>query len=301
MARRSIASAAALALGAATLLTIGSTQAHAASEQQIRQADFLAAYSDTRSAGHWDFMSEGLHVWTDDATGQAKAAEYFALSGDLGDMVGSTYTWYGTDNQPGQQIVFWANGAPAGPPSILVGEKVYGDDWWLTPGSEATALGACPETSGGFGSACHGTLAQWAAALPNAQVAAGGFSLGSGLKGDGVLVSQTYGTTTYVFTDAPVVVPPTTKNVTGKVTTSVKKKKNKVKIKLISDAQPANSVLGKKLSWTVIVDGKTEYKATQGFGSKDKIVRKFKNNTGAHKIKVQKNGSTVAKVKIKTG
>lgn len=301
MARRLLATTTALALGATALLTIGSTQAQAAGEVQIRQADFLSQFSDTRSEGHWAFLAEGLHVWTDSNTSQSKAAEYFALSGDLGDMVGSTYTWYGTVNQPGQQIVFWANGAPTGPPSILVGEAVYNGDWWLTPGSEATAQGACPETSGGSGSACHGTLEQWAAALPNAQVVAGGFSLGSGLQGDGVLVSQTYGATTYVFTDEPVVVPPTPKDVTGKVKTTVKKKKNKAKIKLISDAQPADSVLGKKLSWTVIVDGKTEYKATQGFGSKDVIVRKFKNNTGAHKIKVQKNGSTVTKVKIKTG
>lgn len=299
MARRSIASAAALALGAATLLTIGSTQAQAASEQQIRQADFLAAYSDTRSAGHWEFMAEGLHVWTDDATSQAKAAEYFALNGGLDDMVGSSYVWYGTDNQPGQQIVFWASGAPAGgQPSILVGEAIYGGDWWLTPASEAAAQAVCPETSGGSGSACHGTLAQWAAALPNAAVLAGGFSLGSGLKGDGVLVSQTYGTTTYVFTDEAAVVPPATANVTG--TGKIKVKKAKAKIVLKTGAQPANTVLGKQMTWKVLVDGHKEYTATQGFGCKDKIVRKFEKNSGTHKVKVKKNGTVVAKVKVKT-
>ena len=46
--------------------------------------------------------------------------------------------------------------------------------------------------------------------MPNAKVLAYGFSLGSGVKGDGVLRSQTFGGEEYIFTDeaetAPAVV-----------------------------------------------------------------------------------------------
>ena len=43
-----------------------------------------------------------------------------------------------------------------------------------------------PSHTGGSGSANHGTLDQWRDAFPDAQVKAFGFSLGSGVKGDGV-------------------------------------------------------------------------------------------------------------------
>ena len=129
-------------------------------------------------------------------------AEYFALTGPLADMVGSTPpVWAGTDPAPGSQIVFDADSTTDGNDyNILVGESVYGgSDWWLTGGSSGAAKAVCPETGGGFGSACHGTLAQWADALPDAAVYAGGFSLGSGVLGDGVITSLTFGATEYRF------------------------------------------------------------------------------------------------------
>ncbi|MEO8776462.1 MAG: hypothetical protein ABI468_09130, partial [Candidatus Nanopelagicales bacterium] len=174
----------------------------------IRQSDFIPALSDTRTSGHLQFIKDGLHLWTDDNTGQAKVAEYFKVSGSLADMVGSTVpVWWGTTNAPGSQIVFDADGTGlANKYNILVGEAVYGgNDWWLTGGSSALAKSKCPETGGGFGSDCHGTLEQWAAALPHAKVYAGGFSLGSGVLGDGLLYSMTFGTTEYHFTNLPAV------------------------------------------------------------------------------------------------
>src|SRR5690242_20225610 len=45
----------------------------------IRPGDFVQALSDTRSAGHVDFLKEGLHVKTDDTTSNSKAAEYFSV------------------------------------------------------------------------------------------------------------------------------------------------------------------------------------------------------------------------------
>lgn len=176
----------------------------------LRQADFIPALSDTRSSGHLQFIPDGLHLWTDDNSSQAKVAEYWPVAGSLADMDGSALTWWGTSPAPGAQIVFSADGnldpTSANFYNILVGEPdFYGDDWWLTNGSSAMAKGVCPSTTGGFGSACHGTLAQWATALPNAKVYAGGFSLGSGVLGNGLLYAATYGNTTYHFTNsAPV-------------------------------------------------------------------------------------------------
>ena len=61
-----------------------------------------------------------------------------------------------------------------------------------------------PHTGGGSGSDYHGTLDEWRAAFPNANVMAFGFSLGSGVKGDGVINSITFAGTTYTFAE-PVV------------------------------------------------------------------------------------------------
>ena len=44
-----------------------------------------------------------------------------------------------------------------------------------------------------------GTLAQWEAAFASERVYAYGFSLGSGVLGDGVINSMTFGGTTYTF------------------------------------------------------------------------------------------------------
>ena len=91
--------AAFIALG----LVAAASPAHAVTVKQIRQSDFIAALKDTRSAGHFEFLSEGLHVWTDDATSNAKVAEYFPVAGAL--PATSKMQWFGTSPQPGVQIV----------------------------------------------------------------------------------------------------------------------------------------------------------------------------------------------------
>ena len=55
-----------------------------------------------------------------------------------------------------------------------------------------------------IGSDNHGTLQQWRVAFPNAVVKAFGFSLGSGVLGDGVINSITFNDTKYTFRDAVV-------------------------------------------------------------------------------------------------
>ena len=56
-----------------------------------------------------------------------------------------------------------------------------------------------PSHTGGSGSANHGTLAQWRTAFPDAQVLAFGFSLGSGVQGDGVIHAINFDGTRYTF------------------------------------------------------------------------------------------------------
>ena len=286
--------AAFIALG----LVAAAAPANAVTVKQIRQADLVTALNDVRSAGHYDFLAEGVHVKTDDTTSQAKVALYFPVT-DAFPTSGSV-EWFGTSPAPGAQLVFDADNITGNGNdfNILVGESVYGANWWLTSGSSATAKAADPSgaENGGNGSEWFGTLAQWKSALPTAKVLAGGFSLGSGIKGEGVVRAVNLGDTSYVFTKTPAVV---TKDVTGTVTG--KEKKHRVaKLTLTSDALPAGTTQGKALSWTIVVDGKTVASFNQSAGQVSKLSYNFKKHTGTHKVVVLKNDVKSATVKVKT-
>ena len=206
---------AALVVGVAGLVASGlsAVPASAATVVQVRPADLVTSLSDVRSAGHYDFLAEGIHVKTDDATSNAKVALYFPVTGAI--PTSGSLEWFGTTNQPGVNIVFDKDQTTgnSNDDNILVGEQIYSTnpagqpltDWWYTGGTaKAVPRGiTCPSTTGGSGSDCHGTLAQWAAALTTAKVTAGGFSIGSGVQGDGVLRAVNLGQNSYVFTDAP--------------------------------------------------------------------------------------------------
>ena len=144
MIRKVIPGAAALA----AIIAVGAVAApiaHAAATViTIHPADLIAALSDTRSAGHVSFRTDGLNVRTDDATSNAKAAEYFAMTGKI--PTTASLDWHGTQPQPGQQIVFDADSITGNGNdyNILVGEPVYGDNGWLTNGSSADAKAADP-------------------------------------------------------------------------------------------------------------------------------------------------------------
>lgn len=249
----------------------------------IRSADLNT--SDTRTAGHVTFLTDGLHAWTDDSSSQAKAAGYFAVTGPL--PTSGSLTWFGTSPQPGAQIVvdYDNNGTADG---ILVGEPVYGDAWWLSNGSVQALKDGAPHTGGGYGSDWYGTLTEWRTSFPDAHILAGGFSLGSGIKGDGVIDSITYGSTTYRFTSQPATPAPVVKDVTGR--TTVKVGARGFRLDLISSAQPANTVQGKKLTWRVYVDGKRVLTSVQGFGAHESLHLQFAKHSGKHAVKVYKNG-----------
>jgi hypothetical protein len=264
--------------------------------------------SETRTAGHVDFLGDGLAVWTDDASGQAKAAGYFDLTGGLPSS--ASLEWYGTQPQPGQQIVFDADGITGNGNdyNILVGEPVYGDNWWLTGGSSDDAKAADPSgaDNGGNGSDWFGTLAQWKAALPDARAYAGGFSLGSGVKGSGVIRSLTYDDTSYRFTDAaaepaPVVDTPT--DVTGSFAVVVKANRHakKVRVNLDSVQQPAGTVLRSRLAWKITVDGHTAFRTNQQFDDHDVWIDRFARHTGKHKVRIYKSGDRVRTIVVRTG
>lgn len=159
---------------------------------------------DTRSAGHNVITGDGIHVYTDDATSNAKATGYlpvnYPLSSNGSQTIAQSIDW--TQNSgttgPGLQLVvdFNNDGTPDG---TLVGESVYGNNWWLTNGSQQFVKDNAPQTGGGNGSNWFGTINDWLTSFPAAQVKYVGYSLGSGVHADGLLKSMTFGCTQYKF------------------------------------------------------------------------------------------------------
>ncbi len=160
------------------------------------------SFADTRTQGHNVFTADGLHVHTDAATSQSKAAGYIPTDFALHEVgvpvlnLGAT-----SGGVPSIQLVtdFDNNGVTDG---ILVGETVYGNDYWLSNGSAQFVKDAAPSHVGGYGSENHGTLAQWLLAFPEARVLKVGYSLGSGVLGSAYIESIVAGCQTFSFTTA---------------------------------------------------------------------------------------------------
>lgn len=193
------------AVAAVAVLGFTMQSASAASSSIVVPNDFVPSLSDTRATGHYEVQGTGLHIRTEGATSTDKVAEYVATATSLASVGEPKLNFTNTTNAgvPGFQLVvdFDNDGTADG---ILVGEPVYGNDWWLSNGSKQFVKDAAPSHLGGSGSANHGTLDQWRTAFPAATVRAFGFSLGSGVKGDGVLNSIEFAGTTYTFS-SPVV------------------------------------------------------------------------------------------------
>ena len=221
MMRRRLTAAVLLSLGLATGLA---APAQAAPGNTIEvPTDFMASLTDTRATGHYDVVGTGLRLWTEGTTSTDKVAEYVATDTPLA-VVGEPtlrYTNTTSGGVPGFQLVvdFDGDGTTDG---ILIGEPgVYGADWWLNNAAKSDVKVGAPSHAGGSGSANHGTLDQWRAAFPDADVQAFGFSLGSGVKGDGVLTSIEFAGTSYTFTE-PVVLTSAAQCKSGGWATSTK-------------------------------------------------------------------------------
>jgi hypothetical protein len=208
-ARRLAATGATTALASLGLLA-PTTAAHATTIDTITQSSNRISFSETRATGHNDWTADGMHVSTEGNTSTDKAAGYWACGFALADITGVSSDIYFHDLAhpaiPGSQSVidFDHDGTTDG---ILVGEPVYGNDFWLTNGSAQFVKDAAPETTGGSGSEWHGTLAEWSAVFPDATYTACGYSLGSGVQGDVEIKSMTFGDTQYRFTN---ITPPPT-------------------------------------------------------------------------------------------
>jgi hypothetical protein len=199
--KRTIGLGGALALGITTVLL--ATPALAAGTGVIHvPSDFDRALSDTRATGHYEVQSTGgLHVWTTGSTSTDKVAEYVDTLVPLADVgePALDYTATSGTTPPGFQLVidFDDDGSTDG---ILVGEPTfYGANWWLNNAADADVKANAPHSGGGAGSGFYGTLAEWRTNFSDAQVKAFGFSLGSGVYGDGVINAINFNNTRYTF------------------------------------------------------------------------------------------------------
>lgn len=178
----------------------------------------FADYQDTRTKGHYEFTPGGLHIWTEDTSGQSKVAWYHNVTPyPLTDVGDPNMAYTGTGAKPGMQIVIDTNGNGVADDEdgILVGEpSAYGvGKWWS---NYNFGVGA------GMGYTSYGTLNDYLAKMPNAKVVAVGFSLGSGVVGDGTLKSLTFGCYTWTFEKAaPLAIKPCTASLGSTVVTDM--------------------------------------------------------------------------------
>ncbi len=295
MSIKKTAIAAAVVGAVATVGLSAPSQAVDGTEHVLRASD--VDLSETRATGHVDFLRDGLHVWTEGATSTDKAAGYFAIDSEFPTSAG--LTWMGPAPAPGAQLIFDADNIKdnGNDYNMLVGESVYCDVWWLTSISSDDAKAADPsgDQNGGQGSEWFGTLEEWKTALPEATAYAGGFSLGSGMKGDGVITEIRYDDAVYTFTNKEKAVRT---DVTGSYDLTTKNRR--VKIVMKSDDQPANTTAGKRLRWVVKVDGKVAFRTAQKFDDRDVWARTFRHRSGRHMVQVFMNGDLVDAVQVRT-
>ena len=219
---RSTIALTALAVAAGGALMGAPAQAAPTQVVQVRPADLIAP-TDTADGGVQEFLAQGVHLKTTNATGYARGR--FLVGIPLSQATAVDYTWYGTTFKPGVKYYIDAD-ADGKVDGELRGESVYGgQDVWLNldaqdfpdsvladnffanaaPCTGAVAAPGVTDPCGSSGASKHGTLANWATRLQAATGKApvlhsGGYSL-SGAAGDGVLTQVTYGPNQYVFTN----------------------------------------------------------------------------------------------------
>jgi hypothetical protein len=156
-------------------------------------------FSQTRATGHYELVENGLHIWTEGATSTDKVAAYLPVAIPLASASSAGVEYTASFGMlPGSQLVVDVSGDGVGD-GILVGESVYGDDFWLSNASTDAFKALAPHVGGGSGSQWFGTLAEWGDHAPDAKIVTVGFSLGSGAHGDGIVHSVTVGDEVFDF------------------------------------------------------------------------------------------------------
>ncbi len=136
--------------------------------------------------------------------------------------------------------------------------------------------------------------------MPTAEVYAIGFSLGSGVQGDGVLHDIKVDDTEYEFTSE---VPAARVPVTGTATvkTVVRPHATVLKTRFVTDALGTNQAQGRKL-WVKVTDnGKVVYRNQMGAAQRAATNFHFLKGTGKHTVQVLKNGVVDSTTVVKTG
>lgn len=174
--------------------------------------------TETRSNGRNELVADGLRVYTLASDSESKAAGYYGyvtndINFDLENASDFNLTWNGTTPAPGGQLVVDLDN-DGDLDGILVVENAYGGiggNLWnpsIWGQSTGTSIDTTKyPTAGGGGGSRNGSLSDWNIAFPNAKVRAIGYSLGSGVKGDGIISSITVNSTAYTFGLPPVVAP----------------------------------------------------------------------------------------------
>lgn len=166
--------------------------------------------SSTRSDGHNVIVDGALHVWTGTATGSPdprKAAGYLDVPDFPLTKTGTVALgWTGTNPPPGGQIVVDLDGNGSADGILVFEPAFYGQNLWLASIAPGFVTAGAPAVGGGGGS-INGTIDQYLAVWPNAKGLAIGYSLGSGVTGDGMLTSLKAGCFQIVF-DLPTLAPP---------------------------------------------------------------------------------------------
>lgn len=170
-------------------------------------AKFNAA--ELRTSAHYAATVSGLHIWTDNATTNAKAAFYQYVSLPLASIDAVSVEYSSVFGPvPVSQLIVDINGDNR-PDGTLFGHSQYGDVFSLSmeqtgafgyTGALPAFVALSPHVGPGYGSQYYGTLAEWSAAAPGASVRAVGFSLGESVYGDGYVTSVTAAGVPYYFT-----------------------------------------------------------------------------------------------------
>jgi len=169
----------------------------------------LYDFDDSGDNGHYEASAEGLRIWTEGTTSEDQVRLLQAVDIPLADVTSAGVDFTNTSGAgvPSAQLIIDTPSVVGLIDGTLVAEAIYGDVVWLTAGSSDGLKALAPHTGGGYGSNWWGTLEEWGAAVPDATIVAIGFSLGSGVLGDGILHSVDLDDVSYPFVEETPGVP----------------------------------------------------------------------------------------------